>query len=105
MSRRNESRPAPGGGPDGGSTQLTGGALDVIVPRTGVILSADASVYAPVGARRLHSAAARCPHCGGVTVHRGGSPEALDGALRVGACGHRYLIHVRRTYRAREGAA
>jgi hypothetical protein len=73
------------------------------VPRRTDIPWAKTSVYTQAGRRRLLQAAATCPTCLGVTVHRIPGPE-VTGLQRWGACGHRYLLSSYRTYSPREVA-
>jgi hypothetical protein len=97
-------RPLEAGGPEGASDQAAGGGSVVsTVHRRGDIPRANASVAEPGTARSTYGAFARCPWCGLATHHRFRGSADIDGAIRRGACGHRYVIKVWRTYGPRGG--
>jgi hypothetical protein len=101
MTRTNERRPAGNGAADDQAAAASSIATRV-TRETSMLPVANTSVFAQVGSRTMLHAAATCPICLGVTVHRLSGPE-VDGIERQGACRHFYRLRTRRVYAPRVG--
>jgi hypothetical protein len=68
--------------------------------------AASASLYQPAGRRAWWWISLRCPHCGGVHLHRVREEDQAPGPRRAG-CGKKVWVVIRSVYRMRsdDGAA
>ena len=66
--------------------------------RRGLAPLASASLYLPCGNRTRRWLSVRCPHCGGVHLHRLAEGDDGTGKRRTG-CGKTVYIKIRSVYR------